>query len=87
MEDFRHNLTPVEVKIFLKTVANHTENLLIRYCSKIPTLCPKCGKKKLCSSGAVSLFSSNYNKITHEIRACLKCGYINASTVLTIEKL
>lgn len=87
MQDFRHNLTPVEVKIFLKVVASLTEDLFIRYCLKGSDNCPQCGQPAMCHSGAVSLFSSSFDKITHEIRACLKCGYTNMTTVLTIEKL
>lgn len=87
MEDFRHNLSPVEVKIFLKTVAELTENLLIRYCFKIPASCPKCGHPGLCRAGAVSFFSSGFDKVTHEITACLQCGYKDLTMVLTCEKL
>jgi ribosomal protein S27AE len=87
MEHFRHNLTPVEVKIFLKTAAELTDNLLIRYCIKLKSHCPKCGHQGLCESGAVSLFSSNFDKLTHEMRVCLKCGYKNISALLTCEKL
>ncbi len=87
MEDFRHNLTPVEVKIFLKTIAKYSDNLLIRCCNKVTTPCPQCGRKELCSSGAVSLLASRIDKVTHTIRACLHCGYVASSMVLTIEKL
>ena len=87
METFRHNLSPVEVKIFLKTIAELTDNLYIRYCLKIPTPCPKCGHYEQCRSGAVSLMSSSFDKITHEIKVCLKCGDINVSALLTCEKL
>jgi hypothetical protein len=87
MEDFRHNLTPVEVKIFLKNTGEMTENLLIRYCFKLTSHCPHCGRQGLCLGGAVSLFSSRLDKITHEIHACLHCGYKALSTVLTIESL
>jgi len=87
MEYFRHNLSPVEVKIFLKTVEKLTENLLIIYCNKRPAPCDKCGHHEICYSGAVSLFSSNPIKITHEIRACLRCGDKTLSTLLTIERL
>ena len=87
MEDFRHNLKPVEVKKFLKSTADLTEGLLIRYCYKVPVHCPKCKKHGLCRGGAVSLYSSRMDKITHEISACLKCGYTKMLTVLTIESL
>lgn len=87
MDDFRHNLSPVEVKIFLKTVATLAENLLIRYCVKTTVKCPQCGAPEFCQSGAVSLFSSSFDKITHEMKACLKCGYQEISTVITVEKL
>jgi hypothetical protein len=87
MEDFRHNLTPVEVKKFLKDTEDLTENLLIRYCFKLALRCPHCGRQGLCQGGAVSLFSSRLDKITHEIHACLSCGYKALSTILTIESL
>jgi hypothetical protein len=87
MQEFRHNLTPVEVKKFLKDTENLTENLLIRFCFKIPQSCPCCGRQELCLAGAVSLFSSRLDKITHEIHACLHCGHKALSTVLTIESL
>jgi len=87
MDDFRHNLSPVEVKIFLKTVAPLAENLLIRYCVKTTVKCPKCGARKFCQSGAVSLFSSSFDKITHEMKACLQCGYQEISPVITVEKM
>jgi hypothetical protein len=88
MEDFRHNLTPVEVKKFLKDTEDLTNNLLIRYCYKLTHQCPHCGRQDgLCHGGAVSLFSSRLDKITHEIHACLHCGYKALSTNLTIESL
>jgi len=87
MEDLRHNLTPVEVKKFLKNTEDLTENLLIRYCFKVALRCPHCGRQGLCQGGAVSLFSSRMDKITHEIQACLHCGHKALSTVLTIESL
>jgi hypothetical protein len=87
MEDFRHNLTPVEVKKFLKVTEVLTENLLIRYCFKMALPCPTCGRQGLCHGGAISLFSSRMDKITHEIHACLHCGYKSLSTVLTSESL
>ena len=87
MEDFRHNLTPVEVKKFLKSTSELTENLLIHYCYKVPVSCPKCGAFELCKGGAVSLYSSSLDKITHEMSACLNCGYKQLSMVLTTESL
>ncbi|MBM4273202.1 MAG: hypothetical protein FJ134_01895 [Deltaproteobacteria bacterium] len=75
------------MKIFLKTVADLTEELFIRYCLKGDGVCPRCGRNGICHSGAISLYSSSFDKITHEITACLKCGYKNMTTVLTIEKL
>ena len=87
MDDFRHNLTPVEVKNFLKITADLTRNLLILYCFKLALSCPECGRHGICQGGAVSLFSSRLDKITHEIKACLDCGYRQLSTVLTIEAL
>jgi predicted RNA-binding Zn-ribbon protein involved in translation (DUF1610 family) len=87
MEHFRHNLSPVEVKIFLKTILKLTDNLFIFYCLKIPFHCPKCGNQEICKSGAVSLLSSSFDKITHEISVCLKCGDVKLSTLLTCEKL
>lgn len=87
MESFRHNLTPVEVKAFLATVKDLAENLCILYCVKVPVPCPECGGEETCQSGAVSFYSSSSNKITHELKACLKCGYKNLSTLLTIEKM
>lgn len=87
MQDFRHNLTPVEVKRFLKISAPLTENLLIRYCYKIKGTCPKCGHPELCKSAAISLFSSHFDKFTHELVVCLKCEYRSLSTLLTVERL
>jgi hypothetical protein len=87
MEDFRHNLSPLEVKIFLKTVEELTPDLLIRFCYKIPAPCPRCANPELCRSGAVSLYSSTFDKLTHEINACLRCGYTELSTLLTCERL
>jgi len=87
MEDFRTNLTPVEVKKFLKDTQDVTENLLIRFCFNIAQSCPRCGSRVTCLAGAVSLFSSRMDKITHEIRACLHCGHRALSPVLTIESL
>ena len=87
MENFRHNLSPVEVRNFLKTTVDLTRDLLICYCFKVALPCPQCGRGGLCQGGAISLFSSHMDKITHEIRACLSCGYKELSTVLTIESL
>jgi len=87
MEHFRHNLSPVEVKVFLKTLDDLTDNLLIIYCNKISVCCPQCGHPELCHSGAVSLFSSSFDKMTHEISVCLQCGYRKVSTIVTCEKL
>jgi hypothetical protein len=87
MEQFRHNLSPMEVKIFLKTIAELTENLYIRYCLKVPVPCPECGHHEQCHSGAVSLLSSSFDKITHEMIVCLNCGNITITTILTCEKL
>jgi hypothetical protein len=87
MEQFRHNLSPVEVKIFLKIIEEHTENLFIRYCNKIPHPCPKCGHYAQCRSGAVSLLSSSFDKITHEIIVCLNCENVKILNVLTCERL
>jgi ribosomal protein S27AE len=87
MNDFRHNLSPVEVKIFLKTIEEFTDNLLIRYCHKVPKICPRCGNGKIYQGGAVSYFSTSFDKITHEIKACLQCGYKEVAMVQTIEKL
>lgn len=87
MPDFRHNLSPVEIKLFIKGVSELTEDLLIRFCNKIPAQCPGCGHEGLCLSGAVSLYSSNFDKLTHEISFCLKCGYKEITTLLTCERL
>jgi predicted RNA-binding Zn-ribbon protein involved in translation (DUF1610 family) len=87
MEHFRHNLSPVEVKVFLKTIADLRDNLLIIYVNKISADCPQCGHQELCRSGAVSLFSSSFDKITHEMSICLNCGDKKISTCLTCEKL
>jgi hypothetical protein len=87
METFRHNLSPGEVKIFLKSAAELTENLFLYYCYKTPDSCPECGHPGLCRAGGVSLFSSRFDKVTHEIFTCLQCGYKNLTTVLTCENL
>jgi len=87
METFRHNLSPGEVKIFLKTVAALTENLFIYYCFKTAAACPQCGQPGLCRAGAVSLLSSSFDKVTHEITTCLRCRYKELNAVSTCEKL
>ena len=75
MEDFRHNLSPVEVKNFLKITEDLTRDLIIRYCFKVALDCPQCGQRGLIQGGAFSLYSRDIDKITHEIRACLNCAY------------
>lgn len=87
MTDFRHNLTPVEIKIFLKTLGELTDDLLIRFCYKIPATCPRCGRAGVCRSGAISLYSSSFDKLTHEITLCLHCHYKQVATLLTCERL
>jgi len=87
MEDFRHNLTPVEVKNFLTSISDLTEYLLVRYVFKLPVTCPQCGTLGLCQGGAMSLYSSRIDKLTHEISVCLHCGYRKVSMVLTVESL
>jgi len=87
MLSFRSNLSPVEIKVFLKTIADYTDDLLILYCNKNSIPCPKCGQPQLCRSGAVSLYSSSFDKVTHVIVACLHCGYKNISVELTCERL
>ena len=87
MENFRHNLSPLEVKFFLQNVADLTEDLFIRYCFKIPGPCPECGRTGLCRAAAVSLFSSTFDKITHQITVCLQCGYREVRLNLTCERL
>jgi hypothetical protein len=87
MESFRHNLSPVEVKIFLKTSAALTENLAIRYVHKVTALCPCCGRPDLCYGAAVSYFSSSFDKTTHEITVCLHCGFKDLATLNTCERL
>jgi hypothetical protein len=87
MEDFRHNLTPVEVKNFLTRISDLTEYLLVRYVFKLPVSCPQCGTLGLCQGGAMSLYSSRIDKLTHEISVCLHCGYRKVSMVLTVESL
>ena len=87
MEQFRHNLSPVEVKLFLKIIAGHSDILFIRYCLKVPAQCPECGHHEQCHSGAISLLSSNFDKLTHELNVCLQCGNVTILPLLTVEKL
>jgi hypothetical protein len=87
MESFRHNLSPVEVKLFLKTTAALTENLAIRYVHKVSVPCPHCGSSELCYGAAVSYFASSFDKITHEIIVCLHCGFKDLATLTTCERL
>jgi hypothetical protein len=87
MESFRHNLTPVEVKQFLKSITDLTDYLLVRFVFKAPIACPQCGAPGLCKGAALSLYSSSIDKMTHEITICLHCGYRKVSTVLTVESL
>jgi 4-hydroxy-3-methylbut-2-en-1-yl diphosphate synthase IspG/GcpE len=87
MDSFRTNLSPVEVKTFLQTIDDLRDNLFIRYCLKIYTPCPQCGRLAQCHSGAVSLLSSSFDKITHELIVCLHCGRIDITAMLTCEKL
>jgi ribosomal protein S27AE len=87
MGDFRHNLSPVEVKKFLKTIAELAEDLLIRFCFKVPARCPQCGHPELCRSAAISLYSNSFDKFTHEITVCLNCGYKHLTALLTCERL
>ncbi len=87
MDPFRHNLTPVEVKTFLKATASLTENLFIRYCYKTDTPCPGCGRPQLIRAAGISFFSNNPNKLTHEITVCLSCGHQEIVALQTCEKL
>ncbi|RLA90797.1 MAG: hypothetical protein DRG58_01260 [Deltaproteobacteria bacterium] len=87
MVSFRSNLSPVEIKTFLKTIADYTDDVLIIYCYKNSTPCPQCGHLQLCRSGALSLYSSSLDKVTHTIIACLHCGYKTISVELTCERL
>jgi predicted nucleic-acid-binding Zn-ribbon protein len=87
METFRHNLSPVEVKLFLKSAAALTENLAVRYVHKISIPCPRCGYSELCYGAAISYFASSSDKTTHEITVCLHCGYKDLSTLTTCERL
>jgi hypothetical protein len=87
MDRLRHNLSPVELKLFLKIIGYLTDNLYVYYCFKIAATCPNCGHDEMCRGGAVSLYSSSFDKITHEILVCLKCHYKDLSTQLTTERL
>lgn len=87
METFRHNLTPVEVKQFLRNINDLRDYLLVRFVFKVPIHCPQCGAQGLCKGGAISLYSSSIDKLTHEIITCLHCGYRKVSMVLTAESL
>jgi|YNPNPStandDraft_1061719.scaffolds.fasta_scaffold253508_1 hypothetical protein len=87
MVDFRHNLTPREIKLFLKTITPLSDHFLIRFCQKSQRACPRCGRNGLCVSGAVSLYCSHFDKTTHEIVACLQCGFQEVITLLTVEKM
>lgn len=86
MEDFRHNLTPVEVKNFLRTAAELTENLELRYVHKISRPCPHCGQRQVCLGAGISYYSSN-SKLTHEVTVCLACGYKDLTMLVTCERL
>ncbi|MBM4288909.1 MAG: hypothetical protein FJ135_12355 [Deltaproteobacteria bacterium] len=87
MQSFRHNLSPVEVKFFLKTAADLTENLAIRFVHKISRPCPRCGRTELCYGAAVSFFCSSADKTTHEIMVCLHCGFKDLTILSTCERL
>jgi hypothetical protein len=87
MESFRHNLSPVEVKQFLKTVVDLIENLAIRYVHKVNSPCPCCGRQELCYGAATSYFSSSFDKTSHELTVCLHCGFKDLSTLNTCERL
>jgi hypothetical protein len=87
MESFRHNLSPLEVKLFLTSTAAVTENLVIRYVHKVSVPCPHCGYYELCYGAAVSCFTSSFDKTTHEITVCLHCGFKDLATLITCERL
>jgi hypothetical protein len=87
MVDFRHNLTPVEVKAFLKSIANFPDELMVIAVKKIPTACPLCANPEVCLAAAVSAYAGGFTKITHEIRLCLKCDYRALTTLMTCERL
>jgi len=87
MEPFRHNLTPVEVKKFLQATAELTENLLIRYCFKTEAACPRCGRPGLLRAAGLSLYSLSIDKLTHDLRYCLDCGFREMGTLETCERL
>ncbi len=87
MESFRHNLTPVEVKHFLRATADLTENLLLRYCYKTTTPCPACRQPELIRAAGLSLFSLSSDKLTHELSLCPACGYKELVALQTCERL
>lgn len=87
METFRHNLTPVEVKKFLQGTADLTENLLLRYCWKTESPCPVCRRPGLLRAAGLSLYSSTIDKLTHELRYCLGCGFKELNTLESCERL
>jgi ribosomal protein S27AE len=87
METFRHNLTPVEVKKFLQATARLTENLLLRYCWRTEAACPACGAVGLLRAAGLSLYSSSIDKLTHELRYCLSCGFQDLNTLESCERL
>jgi hypothetical protein len=87
VEPFRHNLTPVEVKTFLRLTADLTENLLIRYCYQTATPCPTCRRPQLIRAAAISLYSRSLDKLTHELSVCLACGFKEVVTLQTCEGL
>ena len=87
MENFRHNLSPVEVKLFLKMLEEYNDYFIILYCMKSWHSCPQCGHGETCRGAAVGVFSSRLDKITHELRVCLKCGYKHVTNVLTLERM
>lgn len=87
MISFRHNLSPVEVKLFLTSAKPLTENLALRFVHKVSVPCPQCGSFQLCYGAGVSYFASSFDKTTHEITVCLMCGYKALTTLTTCERL
>ncbi|MBM4284265.1 MAG: hypothetical protein FJ128_03295 [Deltaproteobacteria bacterium] len=87
MENFRHNLSPVEVKRFLRLLEDYSEHLMVVYCLKTSHPCPQCGSPHTCGGAAVGLYSSRFDKITHELRVCLQCGFKRVTNVLTVERM
>jgi ribosomal protein S27AE len=87
MENFRHNLSPVEVKRFLKLLEGYDDYLVVMYCMKSNRVCPQCGNGDTCRGAAVGAFSSRFDKITHELQVCLHCGYKHVANVLTVERM